>query len=177
MALKQHLGNAGGSSEVTVDLKWRMLIPKIICRSVFQQIAQERMGMVSVAETRPVVEFPAHRPSGCRITALTQGLAGGVSKFGICQRIDSVTRMKSEEMVCMAVGIAVDIYIAAPFLKLTVATDAVGQDTVEFRLPAGTVGDIRVESFCGADRLGKNLTRDSVGVGRSGIARPVLGRI
>ena len=37
MALQQDLGNAGCSPEITVDLKWRMVVEKIWVSTLFEQ--------------------------------------------------------------------------------------------------------------------------------------------
>ena len=64
MTLKQHLGNTGCSAKVSVNLERRMCIPQIIQRTVLQQIATQGISMITIMQTRPLIQLPAHAPAG-----------------------------------------------------------------------------------------------------------------
>ena len=53
MALEQHLGDAGHSAEIAVDLERRMEVPEIRQRAHAYKVRVELMGSVPVSGARP----------------------------------------------------------------------------------------------------------------------------
>ena len=114
IALQQHLGNAGGIAEITVDLERRMRIEEIVIdaavdltrgigRGMAQSVVKHRMGVVAVERTRPQVDAPAERPSGGDVAAETKRIDGGfeIGAFGgyLSERI------KTHKMRLVAVAV------------------------------------------------------------------------
>ena len=60
VTLEQHLRDAGCSAEVAVYLERSVRVPKVVEGAVLQQVAIERVGMVAVVQTCPLIELPSH---------------------------------------------------------------------------------------------------------------------
>ena len=72
VALHQHLGHTGCTAKVTVNLERRVSVPKVVQRTVLQQVPIELIGPVTVMEACPLVELLAHAPTGSTVTAMVQ---------------------------------------------------------------------------------------------------------
>ena len=70
MTLEKHLGDTGRAAKVSVNLEGRVHVPKIVGRTVLQQVAVECIGMIAVVQTSPLVKFPTHAPSGSAVAAM-----------------------------------------------------------------------------------------------------------
>ena len=79
LTLQQHFGNTGRAAKIPVDLEgWTnieqvgissaiFVVPPPVLIGRFNQmnlVGQLVIGMVSILETGPEVDFPAHRPAG-----------------------------------------------------------------------------------------------------------------
>ena len=80
VALQQHLGDAGGTSEVAVDLEWRVRVEEVRVGAALlllvahegQLVADELEGVVAVEQARPQAHLPSHAPSCRRVAAVYQ---------------------------------------------------------------------------------------------------------
>ena len=70
VALEQQLGHTGCTTEVTVNLEWRVCIPQVVERTVLQEVAEELVCVVTVLQASPLVELPTHTPTGCTIATM-----------------------------------------------------------------------------------------------------------
>src|SRR6478735_7907126 len=91
MTLQQHLRNAGGCTEVPVNLEGWMRVKKIwiqpatrrgnaLCLHRLEQVLQNDKRVVAIEEARPEVDFPTHAPAGGFVAAIKQRLPRGVEK-------------------------------------------------------------------------------------------------
>ena len=97
MTLKQHLGNTGCSAKVSVNLERRMCIPQIIQRTVLQQIAKQGISMITIMQTRPLIQLPAHAPTGSPVTTMHQYYFSGFRQFGSGDRRNRCLLYTSKE--------------------------------------------------------------------------------
>lgn len=67
---------------VEIDLERRVSIPQIVQCTVFQQITEKFVGVVTVLQTCPLVKFPSHTPSGCSVAAMLKYHSGSFGKVG-----------------------------------------------------------------------------------------------
>ena len=90
VALQQHLGNAGGTTEVAVNLEGWMGIEEVgVGAALFllsahqgELVANEFQGMVAIEQPGPEAYLPSHAPArGGVATVLERGLCG-VSQLG-----------------------------------------------------------------------------------------------
>jgi len=89
VALEQHFGNTGGATEVTVYLEGRMGIKQVAVGAAFlglighqaELIGQEFVGVVTIEQPGPEVDFPGHGPAGRGITPVSKGCFGGSDQF------------------------------------------------------------------------------------------------
>ena len=75
MALQQHLRDTGCTTKVTINLEGWVSVPQVVKRTVLQQVAVEGIGMVTVVQTGPLVELPAHAPTRSAVAAMFQHYA------------------------------------------------------------------------------------------------------
>ena len=132
MRLEKHLGDAGGRTEVAVDLKGRMGIQKVgIDTSAIvhvgaygvyegHEIPQYPIGVVAIAEARPKVDFPGTTPSGAANTAGFERDLGGFESLG-CGGGNLASRMKGEKVRNVAVLVVWIVVVGFPFLKLALS--------------------------------------------------------
>ena len=177
VALEKEFGHAGCSSEVAVDLERGMYVPEIVGCAFFEQVLEQGVGMVAVVQACPVVEFPAHAPSGCLVAALAQSGLAGFGKFRIVEGVDGRSGMEAEEMVGMAMVVVRVVDILIPFLQLAVLSDFIRAYAGEFFFPFLHRLRVSVENTGRFNGVGKNLASYGVGIGGAAVASAVFGRI
>ena len=111
VALQQHFGDACGAAEIAVDLERRMGVPQIVQSTVPKKIPEQFVGSVSVIQSCPLVQFPAHTPACGPVSPMVQGDSGGLGELGSSQRRQSVARMKPEQVVDVPVMVIRIIYV------------------------------------------------------------------
>src|SRR5437870_5388230 len=86
---QKHLRDAGGRAKIAVNLKRRVRVQQVwiqaaaFARRNFrsadgrEQVAQDAMRVIAVAETRPDIQLPTHAPAGRLVAAEGQRLARG----------------------------------------------------------------------------------------------------
>lgn len=111
VALQQHLGDAGRAAEIAIDLERRMGVPQIVQSTVPKKIPEQFVGSVSVIQSCPLVQFPAHTPACGPVSPMVQGDSGGLSELGSRQRRQSVSRMKPEQVVDVPVMVIRIVYV------------------------------------------------------------------
>ena len=176
MALHQHLGHAGSAAQVAVDLEGWVHVPKIVSGAVFKQVAIEQIGVVSIVQSCPLVEFPTHAPAGGAIAAMSENHARGLGKFGCGERRDGRAGMKSKEVVDMAVVVVGVVDVAAPLEQLSVAAYLIGDNAVQHALPAGGFNAVYAQHFGRGYGFAQNFSSHGVGEGGALVDGAVLGR-
>jgi len=120
VALQQHFGHPRASAKVSINLEGRMHIEEVGVGSIFEQVLDHQMGMVTIMHACPKINLPAHRPTGGAVTALGEGGAAGLCQFrGMC-RADLASGMQAEEVVEVPMLVFRVVDILVPFLELAV---------------------------------------------------------
>ena len=135
VALHEHLCYAGCSAEVAVNLERSVRVPKVVERAVLQQVAVERVGMIAVVQARPLVKFPAHRPSCSAVAAMLEHYARSLSQFGRRNGRHGVARMQTKEMIHVAMLVLRVVDVGRPLHELSVATYLVRSEMLQSVLP------------------------------------------
>lgn len=111
VALQQHFGDAGRAAKIAVDLERRMGVPQVVQSAVPEKIPEQFVGSVSVIQSCPLVQFPAHTPACGPVSPMVQGDSGGLSELRSRQRRQSVSRMKPEQVVDVPVMVIRIVYV------------------------------------------------------------------
>ena len=176
MTLEKHLGDSRRAAKVSVDLEGRVHVPKIIGRTILQQVTVEHIGMIAIVQTSPLIEFPAHAPSGSAVAAMLKHYARGLSQVGSSNGADLTTGMQSEEMVNMTMLVFRVIYIGAPLLQLSVATNLIGNQAVNHVLPFPSFVGIYLQDVGGLNCFREQFAHYSVNVGYTFVNASMFGR-
>ena len=133
VTLYKHLCDTGSTSEITVDLERRMSIEKVRIGSSLtpetgtsgwgQLVRYQLIGPVSVLESCPKADLPAHRPASSRVTSIVQGIAGCGEKLWGSPWRDLIAGEKPIKMRYMAMMVIRIIPIVHPLLKLGMTAD------------------------------------------------------
>lgn len=94
VALHEHLGYTGHTTEVSIDLERRMRIEEVgICATFLLLIAHEGelvsdqlVSMIAIEHTCPQAHFPSHAPTGGRVATVDERGAGGIEELGSAER-------------------------------------------------------------------------------------------
>ena len=97
--LQQHLGDTAGRAEIAVNLEWWMGV-KQVGESAFgrQLIGEHGERVVTIFETCPEVDLPAHGPAGSAVATEAQRLHGCFPKLWGTPAGDLATRVQAPEM-------------------------------------------------------------------------------
>ena len=68
VGLDNHLADAGGVSEVPVDLEWWVHVEKVVRKLGLEHSFQDAVGAVPVVQSGPYGHFPSPAPAGRAIT-------------------------------------------------------------------------------------------------------------
>ena len=71
--------------------------------------------MITIMQTRPLIQLPAHAPTGSPVTTMHQYYFGSFSQFGSSDRRNRMSRMQTKQMIYMAVFIFRIVNIYRPF--------------------------------------------------------------
>ena len=82
VALQQHLGDARGSTEISVNLKRRVQIPQVRQRRLREQRQIIRVRLFAVLQARPEVDDPRAAPARVPAAVGQAPLDGGASGLG-----------------------------------------------------------------------------------------------
>ncbi len=159
MALHQHLGDGGGGSEVAVNLERWVGVEEVGQRFVAQEVGEEFVGAVAIAETGPEVDFPGEGPAGGTVTADIQRLAGGGEEVGGGWS-DLVGREETVEVGDVAVTLVGLRVFLDPFHEASVAGDADGCQSAQGILATATEGGIGTEDLFRSDAVFQKFADD-----------------
>jgi hypothetical protein len=96
VALEQHLGNASGATEVSINLEWRVSIEHVgigatallLCTEDEESVDSERqlvldefVGMFTIKQTCPAAYLPTHAPTSADIASSFERCTGGTPQL------------------------------------------------------------------------------------------------
>jgi hypothetical protein len=94
VALEEHLDDACGGAEVSVDLEGGVGVEEVgvdaaalgggdaLDAGESEEVLEHEVGVVAVVEACPEVDLPGAGPAGAAVTAELEGLAGGGEEVG-----------------------------------------------------------------------------------------------
>lgn len=176
MALEQHFCHTCRAAEVSVDLERRMAVPKVVERSVFQEVAIKHVSVITVVQACPLIELPSHAPSRCTVATMFQYDASGLCQFRCRDRRDGSARMQTIEVVDMAVVVVGVVDVTTPLHQLSVAANLIRCQAVEHLLPFAHFLAINAKHLGGTDGIGQDVADDGMREGRSLVDRSMFRR-
>ena len=132
--------------------------------------------MITILQTRPLIQLPTHTPTGSTITTMHQYHFSSFRQFGSSDRRNSMSRMQAEQMIHMTMFIFRIINIYRPFHQLTITTYLIGNEIGKHMLPLLTFFLIYTQHFACFNRIHQNFTHYGMHKSSSLIDRTMLGR-
>src|SRR5262249_49159520 len=151
------LDDASRRTEIAVDLRWRMRVPQVRKRALFQLLLQHPVRMIAITQPRPEIDFPRFAPPRATVTAGVKSRASRVGELRRCQRRDLMSRMQREKMRHMPVFVLGVIPIRAPLLDLAPRSNI--EAAVETREGVVDLGRelVIAETTCGFGSVGEQV--------------------
>src|SRR5690606_18348949 len=177
LALQQHLGDSGGCSKISINLKGWMIVPENGQGTRGELITEQLVRAITIEQARPQINLPGLRPAGAAIAARIQRSTRARQQFFIFFVIDLTPRVQRKQMGHMAMIIVRIIKILLPFLQLTPGTDAKPRIQLRQRLTDALLKSGIAQLFRSSVGIGEEIKNDLLRHGRSHREVPVFRRI
>ena len=133
MTLHQHLTDASHTSEVSINLEWRMGIEEVRIGAaptpvvgsagyILQQFAIDMIGLVAFMQTSPQVDAPACAPACGLLTLLDECLLSSA----IERLWQVITRIETNEVTLMTMSGVVVTPVVVPLVQVAVFSHGIG---------------------------------------------------
>ena len=132
--------------------------------------------MITILQTCPLIQLPAHAPAGSPVTTMHQYYFSGFRQFGSGDRRNRMPRMQSEQMIHMPMLVFRIINIYRPFHQLTIPPYFIRNEIGKHMLPLLTFFLIYAQHFTRLDCIQQNLTYNGMYKGSTLIDRAMLRR-
>ena len=152
MTLQEHLGDPRTCAESPVDLgDLEALAEQVSARILLDQVSEDTMGPIAVAQSGPDRHLPGHGESGATISPHYDRLSPSPGELRRSVQRDlaaGVHAVKMREVAVFCLGV---VPVFQPFLELAVAADLHGGQSRAFRRELATQRRIPSENLRSRD--------------------------